>query len=366
MGLLQSLKASGHSLTIFIDYFPSFNKSALPLDGGLWLGICNLAIALAALSILYLAIRDGSEIIKKQSWTDLVSFFVWPLVICIFLQGNGKLLANTVKLIRNVGYSQTQKVLDWQLGELTFRDSLTRQGISSATKESLQNLYSECQGKVGEELVTCWSEKRERAEQIVASAEKKAGVSLPALRGLLQALITLPSGGAAAAAGAGIGAAVGTSAVTNPGGFLRDSTVPLIRAVLYGLQWMVVNLLEAALLLTALFAPIAMGLSLLPFQGRPIIAWLIGFISLFGVQLGYNIVVGLVASRIVESGAEMVTDVGFAMVLAFGAPVLSLLIAGGGGVAIYRGLSNNVKQMIDFASGMASSATSVALRAVMR
>jgi hypothetical protein len=35
MGLLQSLKASGHSLTIFIDYFPSFNKSALPFLRGL-------------------------------------------------------------------------------------------------------------------------------------------------------------------------------------------------------------------------------------------------------------------------------------------------------------------------------------------
>jgi hypothetical protein len=324
-----------------------------PLDGSLWYGLCQIGLALGGLSILYLAVRDGGEIIKKQSWADLAALFVWPLVVVVFLKGNGQLLSDTVKAIRGYGYLQTQRVLEFQLGELTFRDALTRQGLSSATQEALRNLYSECQGKVGEELVTCWEEKRPRAEQIVAAAEQQAGTGLPQVRGFLQALTTAYS----ATTGS-----LTISALANPGGFLRDNIVPIVRAMLYGLQWMVVNLLEAALLLTALFSPIALGLSLLPFQGRPILAWLVGFISLFGVQLGYNIVVGLVASRIVESGGELATDVGFAMLLSFGAPAISLLISTGGGVAVYRGLSSNLQQMTDFLRSVTSSTTLTVLR----
>ena len=106
--------------------------------------------------------------------------------------------------------------------------------------------------------------------------------------------------------------------------------MPIIRLILRSVQWAFVNILEAALLLTALFGPIAMGLSLLPLQGKPIWAWLIGFMSLFGVQLGYNIVVGLVAVVIVKSDAELVTDIAFLFFLAVFSPILAVLIAKGG------------------------------------
>ncbi|MEH2026883.1 hypothetical protein [Nostoc sp.] len=147
----------------------------------------------------------------------------------------------------------------------------------------------------------------------------------------------------------------------DPGSVFRDTAIPIIRFILYALQWGFVNILEAALLLTALFAPIAVGLSLLPLQGRPIWAWLTGFISLFGVQLGYNILVGLAAVVLVKSGAELASDVAFLCFLSIFAPVLAVLIAGGGGMAIYNGISANVKGLIDIFSSAIVTATSIAL-----
>ena len=134
------------------------------------------------------------------------------------------------------------------------------------------------------------------------------------------------------------------------GQVFRSTVLPIIRLILRSLQWAFVKILEASYLLTALFVLLGMGLSLLPVQGKPIWAWLIGFISLFGVQLGYNIVVGLVAVVIVKSDAELVTDIAFLFFLAVLSPVLAVLIAKGGGTALYSAIAKNTKQLTDIAS----------------
>lgn len=104
-----------------------------------------------------------------------------------------------------------------------------------------------------------------------------------------------------------------------------------------------------------------MGLSLLPLQGRPIWAWATGFLSLFGVQLGYNIIVGLAAVVLVNSGAELASDVAFLFFISIFAPGLALLIAGGGGIALYNGIAGNAKQLVDVFSNAIGAATTLAI-----
>ena len=93
------------------------------LDGGLWGGLVNLGLVLAAVSILFVAVTTGREIIEKQSWTELVNMFVWPLVIMFFLGNNGNLLAKTVLTIRNFGHAQVSQVLQIQLGQPNGNDT---------------------------------------------------------------------------------------------------------------------------------------------------------------------------------------------------------------------------------------------------
>lgn len=336
-----------------------------PLDGGLWGGLVRLGLVLAAASVLFLALTTGKEIIEKQSWSELVSIFIWPLIIMLFLGNNGNALAQTTLFVRNFGYTQVQGVLDLQLGELTFRNAVSQVGISTAARQALENLYSECQGLVGTELIECWDEKAERAQDIIDQAEAQARTPLRGLRILGDLLINRRLVGA-------IG-----EVIVNPeegiqnfgsnanlaGSFFKNALIPIIRLILSSLQWAFVNMLEAALLLTALFGPIALGMSLLPLQGRPIWAWLTGFISLLGVQLGYNIIVGLVAVVVVRSGGELATDIAFLAFLSIFSPALALLVAGGGGVALYNGISNNVKSVIDFASSAVGAVTRIAIKA---
>jgi len=312
-------------------------------DSALWIALVKLGLILAGFSILYLSLIEGKEIIEKQSWSKLVTMLIWPIVIMFFLGNNGAVLASTVQLIRGIGHAQVQNVLEIQLAELTFKDAITNIALSNTAKEQIEALYSECKGLTGEALVECWSEKQESAEAIVAEAEAKNNGPLETLRGFVNVIKNLSILG-----------------IADYGEVFRSIHVPIIRFILRAVQWAFVNILEAALLLTAVFAPIAMGLSLLPLQGRPIFAWLIGMISLFGVQLGYNIIVGISAIVIVKSNAELASDIAFLFFLAIFAPGLAVLISSGGGIALYNGISSRTQQLANILSNaIASIATAV-------
>lgn len=314
-------------------WFNTFNTQ----ESSLWIALVNLGLILAGISVLYLAVTSGKEIIERQSWSELIAMMIWPIVIVFFLSNNGRMLSESIKFIRGIGYNQVQQILEIQLGEMTFRSALGDVNLTSAAKEEIEKLYSECQGKVGEALVECWNDKKEAAQTILNEAERQNGGPLKSLQRFVENL-------------ANVANPADIASGDFAGQVFRSTVLPIIRLILRAVQWAFVNILEAALLLTALFAPIAMGLSLLPLQGKPIWAWLVGFMSLFGTQLGYNIVVGLVAVVIVKSDAELITDIAFLFFLAVFAPVLAVLIARGGGTALYNAIANNTKQLTDILS----------------
>ena len=99
-------------------------------------------------------------------------------------------------------------------------------------------------------------------------------------------------------------------------------------------QWAFVNLIQISLLLTGLMGPIAVAASLLPFGGKPIFAWLTGFLSLGFAQICYNIIVGLAA--VVILNANIYDTNGFLVLSAILAPALALALSAGGGLAIFN------------------------------
>ena len=157
--------------------------------------------------------------------------------------GNGDVLSNTITVIRGFAYNQVQAVLKLQVGELTFRDAISNVAISSIARQQLENLYSECQGKVGTELVECWDSKQTQAQATVSELKRKlnlhsnhyeilvvfSGIELYLVKSVL--LFSLPM----------------IQVV-----YLGILPYPIIRFILYALQWGFVTFLEAALLLTVI------------------------------------------------------------------------------------------------------------------
>lgn len=309
-------------------------------NGYLWAGMCKLAIALAAASIILVSLKMGSDYQQGRfSWSDLVASLIWPLVIAIFLANNGSLLSSTVITVRSIASQQVTAILNIQVADLTIKQALTNVTLSINAKQQILAIYTECQGKQAEERTTCLQEKLPTVESIVEEAERLNGGPIAELQQLLTDL---------------------RNTVLHPLSTLAAATASIPVAFLLALQWAFVNMLEAALIMTATFAPIAMGLSLLPVGTKSIWAWATGFLSLFGIQLGYNIVVGLVATVIVAAGVQSVTDLAFVTFISIFAPMLAVAIAGGGGIALYsainRGVTTTVSTVVSAGGAIAGGA----------
>ncbi|MEM8809323.1 MAG: hypothetical protein AAGF01_25150, partial [Cyanobacteria bacterium P01_G01_bin.38] len=108
----------------------------------------------------------------------------------------------------------------------------------------------------------------------------------------------------------------------------------IVMSLLMAIQWAFVNVLEIAMILTALTMPLAVALTILPYPTKALITWLIGFVSLGLCQFYYNVIMGVIAVTITNSNAIDVN--GYMVILAVLGPVLAVAMAAGGGIAIFN------------------------------
>lgn len=295
-------------------------------DSQLWQNLVDIGLFLATITILWIVMTEGKDAVERQSFSDLIRMIAVPLVVAMFLSNSGTPLATLVLAIRGYSHAQVQQVLEIQVGNDGMGESVSKVATSSAVVAQVDALFAECGGKTGPELEQCSLQKIGKAQRILEDAESRVG-PLPEVRQKIQTFAGGPGGGES------------NPATDFAGDMMKALIINVIKGILWALQWGFVNLLEVSLLLTALLAPVAMGLSLLPIQGRPIFAWLIGFMSLFGMQLSYNILTGLVATVLIQSQASVAGDLGFLMFLALLSPLLCTTMMSMSGVAIFNAVS---------------------------
>lgn len=357
----QAITVLTDSITLAKDTAGSWEKlwtTALTGSSPLWLGLVKLGLFLALCSLLYVIFTAGKELIDNQSWSELAAMFVWPLVIALLMGNNGQLLSTIVLFTKDVASAQVTGVLEVQMAGTKLSEALKSVELTSIGKSQIQALYNDCKGLGSNALAECWKSKSPAVDTIVANAKaQNNNGALNALQTTANILKGLSFGGVI-----GAGASAAYELAGKPAGDLfSDPIFTILRTILLGLQWCFVNILEAALILTALFAPVALGLSLLPLEGRPIISWLIGFISLFGIQLGYNIISGLTATILVQAGGESISDFNFMLFLAVFSPIIATAISTGGGIAVFQAVSNGTKGVTNTISNGLGSAINIVL-----
>lgn len=325
----------------------------------LWAGTVSLGRTLGALSILYLAVKYAPEMNNTTSWSKLLEMFQWPLTVFVFLLGNGRLLAQVVRVFRAIGYSQVSKILEIQLVGITFRQAVEQVRLNNLSTRRIQQIYGECINLVGKELNDCWQSKQTEAQEMLNQLGTSTNIS-PA-QNFLDVILNFTVVGGIRQVGSFI-----------QGGFaqvLQDKFIPVLETILYAVQWAFINILDACLLGTAVFAPIALGLSILPTAGRLIIGWGSAMIALFAIQMGYNIFVGIIAVVLVSTTgefAEVVSDLGFLLIVAIFAPVIAYRLGKGGGVALFETASRKAAQSTTVATSAVSTLTNLFLLKRMR
>jgi hypothetical protein len=296
----------------------------------LWQALTELGGLIAALSLIYLIIKESNN--KSLGLERVIDMLKFPLAIAILLSGNGFILANMIKALRVFAQYWLGRILEMTFAGISISEAIQKIQNTLVANSRAREIFSECISKSGPELQACLQDpvKIEQAEQL---SQSLSGGTPPLQGNILEQ--------------------VASGVVTTLDSIFNAPFIGIFHLVLITLQWCFVNGIEASLLLMALYAPIALGLSTLPIQGPNIIKWLSGYISLLLMSLGYVIVVGFTANVLAlteQAGQPLgsaTVDSSFLVFISIIAPALAIAISKGVGDGLFEGISRGAKAGID-------------------
>lgn len=282
------------------------------LGGGLYAVITQLGVFFAVGSLVLFMTQWAKALIEYDEpimWSEII----WPLLVAVLLANDGAILANGTHGLRSVINNTSNSLLQNTSARISLQESYQIVTENIGAKAVIDSLVSQCDSIVDvQQQVDC-----------LTNAEQQAQDFSRTLKPSSQALL------------AQIGSLLNPLNVTERVGFaLQTAVTGWLMSIGMAFQWVA----EVSMLLTGLLGPLAVGATLLPVGAKAIYAWLISFFSIGLVKISYNIIVGLVATLIVN--AESYNPLVFAFVAGLIAPILALVLAAGGGLAIFNSLNS--------------------------
>ncbi|MBF2005378.1 MAG: hypothetical protein IGS49_07900 [Chlorogloeopsis fritschii C42_A2020_084] len=293
----------------------------------LYAALTNLGIFFAVGTLLFFMVQWLRDVIHED-YSRPLSALIWPFIVVLLLTntGNGSVLANLTLGVRNFLNTVNQQVVNTADANQNYQQALNM-GVA---EEVAGSALRPCQSLTGEQQNQCFARAREKIEILWQEYRNLYGDKtwINRLENKVNQI------------------AFGTGSVSeNTFNSLLGSTVQTsIKNFLVSLQYAFQNLIEATMLLIAALGPLAVGGSLLPIAGKPIFAWLTGFLSLAIAKISFNIIAVLTATVIVNGPGENASAdpdlMWFMIFMGILAPILSLLLAGAGGFAVFNAVSN--------------------------
>ncbi|BDI17501.1 hypothetical protein ANSO36C_33030 [Nostoc cf. commune SO-36] len=265
----------------------------------------------------------------SYEYTRPISALIWPFIVVVLLSnsGRGSILSTLTLGVRNFLNTANQQVLVTADANKTYQQALNM----SIAEEVAGSFLRPCQSLTGEQQSQCFLKAGEKLNVLWRKYRETYGNRSWINR--LQIKVDNIKFGT-----------VGSVSETSFNSLLGSTVQTSIKNFLVSLQYAFQNLIEATMLLIAALGPIALGGSLLPVAGKPIFAWLTGFLSMGIAKISFNIIAVLTSAVIVNGpgqNANVDPDLmWFIIFLGILAPILSLLVAAAGGFAVFGAISN--------------------------
>jgi hypothetical protein len=262
---------------------------AIATVGGLF-AVITLAISL---------VQVTKELINDEKSYVPYERLLWWTMVVLLLTNNGSNLANLTLSFRDLIRGTNQLVLEQTVAGVSLE-----QGFQDATKNigysvSVENAVANCKSETDLEVQQACLDNLEQKMK-----EQGGGI-----------FDFLPE----------IGQAISTT--------IERFMIALMLAISVAFQWLV----EVTLILTGLLGPIAVGLSLLPVTQKAIFTWLIAFYSVGLCQLCYNLLIAMLA--VLQNEVPSANRLVFTVSIGLLAPILSIVLASGGGTATFSSLA---------------------------
>lgn len=331
-----------------------------PLFGALnWFGTF---IAMGCL--LFWLVDWAKKLLEDESGRSFTEI-IWPLIVIILLSNGGHNMIGISRSIRSVAADVNTRVLDGIGGQLQLEEKLSAMSDYSSLKGKIETIRAQCNSSVDTEVLKkCIGVAEARADLVLAKYKEQypdSGVFSRSLEEIKKASMEDPTAGVAKAAekvGGAVGS-VGKKAYNAARNVAFSGTTVVIEIFLIACQAAFQHMIELAMLLTALIAPIAVGSSLLPVGGKAIYLWLTSFWSLALCKISLNVITGVFALAIYQSGPE--DTMTHALLIGILAPILAMALSSGGGMAIFNAISQAGAMVVGTAASVGGAAVGQAV-----
>ena len=340
-------EALGTGELVFQGFENVWQNVILDPSSPIWTTIIQFSANIGLLILIYLALKQGSEVIQKRDWHGLVTMIVWPVIVAILIGNNGYLISQGIGVLRALDREFVIAISETQIASSNIQDALKDIQLTNAAKEQIDSIINQCNGLNGTEYSDCLNAAVPKIDQIVADAEEQND-------GILDTLASYKDNIKNAILNA---AGVGQIILAPP----KLAATVLVHAILIAVQVAFNMIIEIALLVHSVLAPIAVILTLIPTGQRFISIWLTGFFAIAAVQVCYTIIIGLAATAIVLSGAQLFSDIAFLFLAAFFGPGLAYGLSKGGGTALYQAINSSIDKTINFGSELMTKTVLIAL-----
>jgi hypothetical protein len=252
----------------------------LALDGQVYATLANVGRGFALISLFVSLIQFFRESSEGSSEGKIRSIgeFIWPIIVIALLTNNASLLRSSTKNIRDGFNTVNDLVVKNALPGRSLITEFQKANDEGVAKEQLGAVVSRCVSATGNLQKECLDNAGKAIDKIVAqypeidSFEEYAEKAKKAIK-------------------------ESTSAdVSSLNAFLTDKDEAKSRRDQLTQQIGFQNLLELALLSTALLAPLAVGLSILPIRSKPLYGWFSAFFSLGLTKIVFTFSIGIISS----------------------------------------------------------------------
>jgi len=296
-------------------------------NNNLYGALTNLGVFFAVGTLLIFMMQWLKDTINND-YSRPISSLIWPFIVVLFLTntGNGTVLSNLTLGVRNFVNGINQQVVESADINQTYQQAINM----SIAEDVVGSFLRPCQSLNGEQQRQCFTKATEKIDSLWQEYRNLYG-NKPWINRLENQVNQI---------------ALGTGVLSEQAfnSLIGSSLQVTIKNFLISLQAAFQNLIEATMLLIAVLGPLAVGGSLLPVAGKPIFAWLIGFLSLGIAKISFNIIAILTAAVIVNSPVQNLNTnpdlMWFIIFLGILAPILSLIVSAAGGFAVFSAINN--------------------------
>lgn len=276
-------------------------------------------------------------------YEEIFRHVAWIVLICVLTVNSYGLITKIAYGSRNFVNDTTREILSFQLGPVTMKDALSDVLLTEEAKETIRLNFVECEAKEGEEQLKCFEDGAKTAREEITEAEKrtnKLGLNISGFKRLQERLDKIIGD---------INLAKDSQNDMTFGlvnFFFQSTGQAIAQQLMKGFQSAMMTIIDVGFYLTAMLAPIAVAASLAPLQPRIIFIWGAGFIAFALMKMGYNILIGAIATVALTIDATNFGSTGLLIAMGVISPLLAMAMGGWGGARLVHAMAGGASAAI--------------------